>query len=402
MNRLLFLLSSAFLLLLSACGSAETAMNVDAEPAPKPILTAPSFDVLKTTGTELVLTTDLANATSSVIGKGGEIVFQSFSPSGEYVGIGVANTTESNLYLMNRSTRSVSKLFSGSKGLVFSGQWTASGTTFYYGQYQPDGNRMGAGSIHSFNTATNTNSKVPCSASRFVLSVLPAGSLLVRNSDSIYEVATSDCATIKTIDARKMYSVSVSPDGQKMAYILRDLVFNRTKRTYEPDSTLFVTTLGSSAEPVKVIGDKYQPRNMAWSPDGSELAYDVIAQDGSKKRAISIYSIASAGSAYLEPPQSTLRSNTQPQYSPDGNHILFKSASPANEVELKWKTSGQQFSQTVPVFAENPFSHWNWVGKDLLFVKDTTGESGLFNVSGASGSMIWTGTKDVVLSLPVR
>lgn len=402
MNRLLLLLCSAFLLLLSACGSAETAINVDAEPAPKPILAAPSFDVLKTTGTELVLTTDLANATSSVIGKGGEMVFQSFSPSGEYVGIGVANATESNLYLMNRSTRAVSKLFSGSKGLVFSGQWTASSTTFYYGQYQPDGNRMGAGSIHSYNTATNTNSKVPCSASRFVLSVLPAGSLLVRNSDSIYEVATSDCATIKSIDARKMYSVSVSPDGQKMAYILRDLVFNRTKRTYEPDSTLFVTTLGSSAEPVKVIGDKYQPRNMAWSPDGSELAYDVIAQDGSKKRAISIYSIASAGSAYLEPPQSTLRSNTQPQYSPDGNHILFKSASPANEVELKWKTSGQQFSQTVPVFAENPFSHWNWVGKDLLFVKDTTGESGLFNVSGASGSMIWTGTKDVVLSLPVR
>lgn len=401
MFRLRVVLFFTAVIVLSGC--ATTSPSVEDEPVNTPIEeveeAAPIVTFVNQGGS--LVAKDLPAGMELKLGVSGSPVFTAISPNGERVVVGVESASQSDLYLYDIPKQTHSVLFSGGKGTVFSGQWNSASSNFYFGQYMPDGNRMGAGSIHVYSGASGETRKVPCSASRFVLSLLPAGSLLVRNSDSIYEVAISDCATIKTIDARKMYSVAVSPKGDRMAYILRDLVYNREKRAYEPDSTLYLSLLGSSAEPVKIIGDKYQPRNMAWSPDGTELAYDVIAQDGSKKRAISIYSIESAGSAYLEPPQSTLRSNTHPRYSRDGRHILFRSASPANEVALKWKSSGQPFSQTVPLMAEAPLSSWTWVGADTLFLKDKDGRSGLFSVSSEAGSYWWTGANDVILSYPI-
>jgi len=344
------------------------------------------------------------------LGPGGSRTFFSVSDDGQKTALAISNSTASYLCVYDATSGIVSTVHTGAASLVFTGDWDSNSTHFYFGEYLPEGKRMGAGAIHSFSVETQVTQKLPCSASRSVLAVLPGGTLAVRNSDSIYEIAVSDCATLQTMDARKMYHVSVSPNGNKLAYILRDLVYDRVKKAYEPDSTLYLQPL-SGGDPVKVVGDKYQPRNMSWSPDGTELAFDVDAQDGTGKRAISIYSLASAGSSYLEAPASFADSRSRPVFSPNGRHIVFtatsSSGSSSVQRDLMWTSTGESFTHVVP---GEPAMDFAWIGEDQLFVWSRNGKAshiidvadGAGTAASGAGNIVWSGTGQAVFALPIR
>ncbi|MDA0379263.1 MAG: hypothetical protein O2899_07205, partial [Bacteroidetes bacterium] len=321
----------------------------------------------------------------------GSLTFLSPSPDGSSVAAAVGGT----LFLVSRADGSILKLDEGPADRIYTGSWSADEAFFHFGYYVPAANgAMGAGDIRTFDRVNQVVTRVGCSASKAVLAALPDGSLLVRNTDNIYQVEADGCGTLRTVDARKLHHVLPSPDGGYLAYILRDLVFNRDRRAYEPDSTLHIESTAGS-EPVKVIGDKYSPRNLSWSLDGSELLYDVAPPADEAMRAVSIYTVSDGRSSYLIPPSSS-QAMTHAHSSPSGRHVLVRVTGQDGSADWQVKLSGAPFVQALPL-PDAGTASIRWVGDDHLLVQAEDGSSHVLSL--ASGTPERTALDRVVLWL---
>lgn len=365
-----------FFLALFFAGCAATPAVVDVPPPPPPAPASPldGFSYVQVTGGSVILGGSSSSGESIPVS--GSVGFASTSPNGQSAIVAIGGS----LIYVGQESGALNLLHSGSERLRYTVAWSSVGDEVAFGFYEPSGDAMGPGGIRLFNPQTKIVSDVGCSASKAVLSVLGDGSLLVRNDDNLYQVSAEGCNTLRSVDARKLYHVSPSPDGEHIAYILRDLVYNRDTRAYEPDSTLYIE-LASGSEPVKVIGDKYSPRNLAWSSDGSELMYDVGPADSPGMRAISIYSVSDARSSYLLPPGSVSASHGR--FSPDGRHVIYRSNSSDGAYDWMVKTQGAQFSQTLPV-DELDVEATSWVDANTFLIPAIQGRSSIVRL--ASGT----------------
>jgi len=309
----------------------------------------------------------------------GDVTFISSAPDESAVVFAVGGT----LIAVPREDGMINVLESGSPDRVYTGAWSTDGSRFHYGFYRPTNGGMGEGGIRTWDRNADDVADVGCSASKVVLAEQAGGSLLVRNTDNIYEVEAEGCGTIRSVDARKMHHVTASPDGAYLAYILRNLVYNREQRAYEPDSTLYVQ-LATGADAVKVIGDKYTPRNLSWRPDGSELLYDVAPPDGEAQRAVSIYTLSDARSSYLLPPSASTAA-TEAMMAPGGQHVLYRQSSPDGGSDWQIKTAGSNFAQSIPM-PDAEVTDWYWIDANRLMVR-TASSSYLVSASGASPTL---------------
>ncbi len=309
----------------------------------------------------------------------GPVTYVSAAPDESAVVISVGGS----LIAVPREEGMINVLESGDAARVYTGAWSKDGSRFYFGFYVPAGDGMGAGGIRTWDRAADEVRDVGCSASKVVLAELASGSLLVRNVDNIYEVQTEGCATMRSVDARKMHKVTVSPDGAYLAYILRELVFNRENRSYEPDSTLYVES-STGGEAIKVIGDKYTPRNLSWRPDGSELLYDVAPPGGEAQRAVSVYTLSDARSTYVLPPN-TSTAATEALMAPGGQHVLFRQSSSDGISDWQIKTTGSNFAQSIPMPNGAVVAAY-WLDGNRLLIR-TVETSAVVSVAGATPSL---------------
>lgn len=302
----------------------------------------------------------------------GPVSLRALSPDGQYAAIVVGG----NVVLADREAATLQTVFEGTPDMVHTGDWKADGSVFYFGFYKPgEGGRMAAGDIRTLDPATGDVGRVGCSASKAVIASLPDGNLAVRDSDNLYAVVADGCATLRTTDARRMHQITPNASGSHMAFIFRELVYNRDSRQYEPDSTLYLAPT-SEGEPVKVIGDRYSPRNPSWSADGSELLYDVAPPDGGGARAVSVYVIADGQSSYLNPPSAS-SSAEMASFSPSSRHVIYHESG-----DWMVKTTGSQFAQALPVSLSNVA--WSWVDENTLITHPADGESMIVSLAGAS------------------
>lgn len=382
---LLFLLTIAL-----GCSGPGTAVDADeAEPSSSPFVTG-QYVWIDQSGVSLL---DLATGEETGVGAGGQVSFFTVSPDGAFVAIALTGVSGSRLLLIEGTTREMTELYSGQTDLIYTGAWSPSGETFVFGFYQPttasDRPALGQGDLKKVSLVNGEILRIGCSTSKAVIAWPQADELMVRSTDNLYRVSADGCATLETIDIRRWHKITGSPDGSHIAYVFRELAFNRDTREYEPDSALFVMS-SAGGEGVKVVGDRYRPRNMVWSPDGSEIAFDVRVDPASNKRSISVYNLDADESIFLSPPTDSGPSQSRPRWGPDGRFVSFVQ----NGNQLVIRTLDTTFNRTVELGDDHrPATNLvGWLGGGSAIVTDAGGSVWLFHVQSQRSMLLGTGT----------
>lgn len=260
------------------------------------------------------------------VGDGGRVVFSSTPENGSVAVYAVESNGRIQLVFVDLTSGTSRELHAGSTPLEYTGAWSPDEQSFAFGYNTPvEGqgrNSIGEGGIMIFSRGEGQVRSVGCSASQAVISWPSDSALFVRNNDNMYGVSPLDCATQRTVDIRKWHHISPSPDGHRIAYILRDLAFNSDTRQYEPDSMLYVVPVGEKGG-ILVVGDRYRPRNQVWSADSKELAFDVLERVGEEKRVVFIYQLEEDKRLVLTTPADANPSESHPSYYGSSHSVYF-------------------------------------------------------------------------------
>lgn len=295
------------------------------------------------------------------------------SPSGQYLAFEYAGADSSHLALFDLRSQTLHSIQAAEGEWTYSLAWHPTRDQLAFGLYQSTNEATrGPGAIRVATPGGETRD-VGCSAAREVLQWLPDGSLATRDDENLYVVASDDCSTIASHDARRMYHLTYSPDGEQLAFIHRELNYDREAVEYVPDSSLVVSDARLKSRNT-LFGDERRVRHLRWAPDGSELAFDVRSPD-SEYRQVAIYN--GDRTIYLTPPGQTSADQVHPRWSPSGTHLAFTQRG-AGQATAAVRIEGQ----TRPL-APVSGSVWGWLneqsvvvpGPDTLRIQTLNGET---------------------------
>ncbi len=351
--------------LLAGCsGTTPAASPVPAEPVPA----GPAYDVVALTEEGLARIALPSGERTVFVEGAGDVLARAVSPSGDRTALAYTRNDSSFVAVVDAEAV-LTPGFSVPGRRTFTLAWRSDGEAFAAGYYTPEGTAMGAGGIMAVDAATGAARTVGCSASKMVYRWPDTERMLVGDGKNIYLVDAGGCATRSTTPILKKHMVAVSPDGRRMAYIFRDLVYDREARAYEPDSTLMVANVDGSDERT-VAGKRYHPKNLAWSPDGQQLAFDVTSQTNPALRHLAIYDMAAGEATFIVRATDTvLPSETRPAWSPDGAFLVFDRTYVNGDLYQKGMRS--MVDNAVYTLAEQPRSGgklaiWGWAGPRVV------------------------------------
>ena len=251
--------------------------------------------------------------------------FVSHSPDGSRTLLSVRRNADTYLSLVTEDG-SLRDLDTRPGQVSYSVAWAPSGDSLIFGFSSTTGR-----GIRQYDFGSGKTVDVGCSASSIALSWGSANWFLVGNGPSHYVVRRSGCGTIGSVDARKMHEVAFGPDGARVAYVLRQLEYNRPANQYLPDSSLHVSAVNGT-DAVLVAGDRYKPHRPSWSPDGKLIAFDARVTEDSPRRLISIYDLEDGRSAFLNPTSVDADiGEWNPHWSPTGHAIAYTRSSGGDE-----------------------------------------------------------------------
>lgn len=368
------MLLGVMVVMLVQCSGPSTTVQPPEPEETVPVLRGPAFAALYFDEAGL-RHRDLSAGTDVFLVEGTYLGAHGVSPEGRHLAVSVRGNDGAKLVVVDLTTGDVWEVHTVEETVEYSMAWAPDGSALAFGYYASRRGgaqaMMGPAGIQVATVEARTVQHAGCTVSRIVKHWLPGGDLVVNDGSNQYIVGADDCRTLHTVDARKMHHVAFSPDGKRMSYIFRDLVYNRETRQYEPDSTLFIADVtGENAR--KVVGYKYRPRHMIWSPDGTELAFDVQSQDDPALRYISIYDVEQGTSAYLNLPDAGgAYSETHPRWSPSGERMAFDRAQVGAEGSQKMvRFFMERFARVV---TETSAVTWGWAGEAALILTTSEG-----------------------------
>lgn len=280
------------------------------------------------------------------------------SPSGESVAFAYTTADSSRLGLFNLTTGTLRTIHSVAGTATYSLAWHASQDQLAFGYYRAgDSESRGPGGLRIARSDGSTRS-VDCSAVNEVLDWLPNGSLAARTDETLYLVAASDCATQASTDARRMHQIAYAPDGNRVAFIHRELKYDREAGEYVPDSSLALAN-ARGTNTTTLFGDERAVRHHRWAPDASELAFDVYVEE-SDRRQIAVYN--GERTVFLVPPGTTTVDQVRPRWSPSGSRVAFTlRTSEGTRAAVRVKGSTRHLGAVDGAV-------WGWLGERAVVV----------------------------------
>ena len=313
------LLAGSLLLLGTGCSSSKPSETTTDEP---PAPSGPALSLLYTTPDARLVLHDARRATSRTLVAGATALGpRTVSPTGRHLAFTYATDDSSHLALLDLTNNRLQHVHAAGGTVTYSLAWHPDSRRdrLAFGHFRPttDGDR-GPGGIR-IATPEGTSRDVGCSTVREVLHWLPSGTLATRTDEKLYGVSPDNCATQTSLDARRMHLIHYSPDGAQLAYIHRELKYDRDAGDYVPDSSLVLSDpQGSNTDPL--FGHERRVRHLRWAPDGSELAFDAqIEQSG--HRQIVVYD--GTRPTFLTDPEGTTADQIHPRWSPSGSRLAF-------------------------------------------------------------------------------
>ena len=305
-----------------ATGCSSSSQAPAPAPTPDPAPAGPALSFLYTTPSQGLVLHDARTDTSrTLVPNASHDGTYARSSSGRYLAFTYTTSDSVHLALLDLPNRTMTTVDRRPASATYSLAWHPQADRLAFAYYTPvrSGTR-GPGNV--FVTTPNGDPRdVGCSAAREVLHWLPDESLATRNDDNLYVVAPGDCATRAAADARRMRHATYAPTGDRLAYIYRELTYERADNEYTPDSSLFLSDpQGRNAE--ELLGHERRVRHLRWAPDASELAFDAQVE-ASGHRQVVTYNTESDRTVYLTPPRQATGDQVRPRWSPSASHIAF-------------------------------------------------------------------------------
>ncbi|MEX0821326.1 MAG: WD40 repeat domain-containing protein [Rhodothermales bacterium] len=344
-----------FAVLTAAGCSAPQPSDPSPEPAiPQEPTPSPQFDFLAVTEDGLVLLDDLTSSPRHIADGIWQRRFVSRSPSGNEAVIAFRDGDSTRLARVHVDEGRLRRLHASTGDVEYTAAWA------------PDAERVlfGYRSSGSGDVAISTPDGLVdpgCSSSTVAAHWPDADRLVTGDGSNRYVVSADGCSTFASVDVRKMHHLTYPTGGRKMAYIFRDLVYDRENRSYVPDSTLFIADLdGSNAE--ELFDDAYKPRHLAWSPDGSTLAFDVRLQEAPNRRRIVLKELDAEFTYLIAPTDFADADVERPVWSPSGRHVAFDLVEDGSVSKAVRSFGG------TDVLTTSADSTWGWVDDETLVV----------------------------------
>jgi Tol biopolymer transport system component len=212
-------------------------------------------------------------------------------------------------------------------------------------------------------------------------------------NEEIYLADTSGAAPVRLSSSPTDESgIAWSPDGSRLAFVSgAELMSARNAEIYVVD----LEALGPGAAPARLTNNQAGDYSPAWSPDGSRIAF-VSERDGNAD----IYVMNADGSAPTRLTSNAWR-DSRPVWSPDGARIAYVSGDERTDIYLIDADGSGQLKLTDN-FATDQDPVWSPDGSRLAFVSgdmdaeihvinaDGSDSRRLTNASGLDVSPVWS------------
>lgn len=340
----------------SGCSSSQPAQP-DPEESSAPI--GPSLSLLYTDANQgLTLHDTRRGASRRLVPEATVGLVRAVSNSDRYLAFSYRTPDSSHLALFDLNTRKLRPIDARAGRVTYSLAWHPTENRLAFGHYRPTADReRGRGGIQVAHANGSVRS-VGCNAAVEVLAWLPDGTLATRTDETLYLVSAADCETQASQDARRMHAISYAPDGGRMAFIHRELRYDRDAGDYVPDSSLVLaTSSGTNGE--TLFGDERAVRHLRWAPDASELAFDVQPEEADHRQIV-IYT--GERTLFLVSPDKIRADQICPRWSPSGSRVAFtirSTGGPRAAVRVKGQTR-----RLGPVDG----AVWGWLDERTLVV----------------------------------
>jgi len=332
----LFLIGGFLVIAGLGCSSSQPP-ETETPPTEDPSSEGPALFLLYTTPSDGLVLHDAHQDADEVLAANATAKpARAVSPSNRHLAFTYATADSSHLALLDLPTREVQRVHAAAGTATYSLAWHPDRDRLAFGHYRPTEDGRGPGGLH-IATPKGTTQDVGCSTVREVLHWLPDGALATRTEDNLYVVDAEACATQASVDARRMHYIRYAPTSRQMAYIYRELRYDRDRGEYVPDSSLVLSDAqGENAE--TLFGDSRRARHHRWAPETPELALDVHAGESGHRQVV-VYD--GSRPTFLVSPEETTADQVHPRWSPSGDRLAFTlraGSSPQAAVRVQGQT----------------------------------------------------------------
>jgi dipeptidyl aminopeptidase/acylaminoacyl peptidase len=166
---------------------------------------------------------------------------------------------------------------------------------------------------------------------------------------------------------------AISPDGKTLAYLFKDQIWTLKLARDRVDSRF---------KPAPLFEGRGIPGSLAWSPDGSALAF--VSRRGDHSF-IGVFSFAANTLSYLDP---GTEEDSEPTWSPDSSQIAFLRVPPdTTGIDFKPRRTAQPWSIRIVDIASGQ-SHEAWRGLE--------GKGSVFHDLATGSQLYWTADNRLV------